>query len=91
MKQRVVVKCDCCAGYNDRACVINCPTGALRTVHIEEYFAKHKESLNIELRELIKRSLEKEVEELEDVVMPSPSLEVNVEEKIQEKQAVVAS
>ena len=88
-KQRVVVKCDCCAGYNDRACVINCPTGALRTVHIEEYFAKHKESLNIELRELIKRSLEREIEELEEEDI-TPPLEIKIEEKIQEKQAAVA-
>jgi len=58
-KRRVVaVKCDGCAGYDNRACVVNCPTGALEVMPIEEYLSKHKMSFNIELRELLKESLE---------------------------------
>ena len=54
----VAVKCDGCAGYDNRACVINCPTGALEVMPIEDYLSKHKMSFNIELRELLKESLE---------------------------------
>jgi len=62
-KRKVVaVKCDGCAGYNNRACVINCPTGALEVLPIEEYMAKHKVLFNIELRELLRQSLEEEEE-----------------------------
>ena len=54
----VAVKCDGCAGYENRACVVNCPTGALEVMPIEDYLSKHKMSFNIELRELLKESLE---------------------------------
>lgn len=60
IKQRVV-KCDGCAGYNNRACVVNCPTGALEAIPLEEYLSKHKISYNIELRELLRQSLEEKV------------------------------
>jgi Fe-S-cluster-containing hydrogenase component 2 len=65
-KKRKVVKCDGCAGYPNRACVINCPTGALEVLPIEEYMAKHKILFNIELRELLRQSLEEEEEEGHD-------------------------
>ncbi len=62
-KRRVVaVKCDGCAEYDNRACVINCPTGALEVMPIEDYLSKHKISFNIELRELLRQSLEEEAE-----------------------------
>ena len=57
IKQKVV-KCDGCAGYNDRACVVNCPTGALKAIPLDEYLSQHKISYNIELRDLLKQSLE---------------------------------
>lgn len=55
---RVAVKCDSCAGYNNRACVHNCPTGALKVMTIEDFIAKNKGSISVELRELLKYSLE---------------------------------
>jgi len=55
---RVAVKCDGCAGYNNRACVHNCPTGALKVMTIEDFISKNKGSINVELRELLKYSLE---------------------------------
>ncbi|MGA1867530.1 MAG: 2Fe-2S iron-sulfur cluster-binding protein [bacterium] len=59
----MAVKCDSCAGYSNRACIINCPTGALKVMTIEDYLAKHKGSVNIELKELLRQSLEEEVEQ----------------------------
>ncbi|MCI0468748.1 MAG: 2Fe-2S iron-sulfur cluster-binding protein [Nitrospirae bacterium] len=56
----VAVKCDGCAGYENRACVNNCPTGALKVMTIEDYLIHDKESFNIELRELLRYSLEEE-------------------------------
>ncbi|MEW6381489.1 MAG: 2Fe-2S iron-sulfur cluster-binding protein [bacterium] len=55
---RVAVKCDSCAGYNNRACVNNCPTGALKDMTIKEFLDKNKGSINVELRDLLKYSLE---------------------------------
>lgn len=57
IKQKVV-KCDGCAGYNDRACVVNCPTGALKAIPLDEYLSHHKISYNIELRDMLKQSFE---------------------------------
>lgn len=62
----VAVKCDGCAGYDNKACVINCPTGALGVVPLEEYLSKHKLSFNAELGELIGNSIEEEPEEKND-------------------------
>ncbi|MGA1823725.1 MAG: 4Fe-4S dicluster domain-containing protein, partial [bacterium] len=58
----MAVKCDSCAGYKNRACITNCPTGALKVISIEEYLSKHKGSLNVELKELLRQSIEEEVE-----------------------------
>ena len=55
---RVAVKCDGCAGYSNRACVHNCPTGALKVMTIEDFISKNKGSISVELRELLKYSLE---------------------------------
>ncbi|MEW5803784.1 MAG: 2Fe-2S iron-sulfur cluster-binding protein [bacterium] len=55
---KVAVKCDGCAGYSNRACVHNCPTGALKIMTIEDFISKNKGSINVELRELLKYSLE---------------------------------
>ena len=55
---RVAVKCDGCAGYKNRACVHNCPTGALKVMTIEDFISKNKGSISVELRELLKYSLE---------------------------------
>ena len=63
-KARVAIKCDGCAGFKSRACVDNCPTGALDAMSIEEFLTKNKGSINVELRELLKYSLgEAEAEE----------------------------
>ncbi len=35
-RKREVWKCDACAGYKKRACVYNCPTGALREVTLDD-------------------------------------------------------
>ncbi len=35
-RKREVWKCDACAGYKKRACVYNCPTGALREVALDD-------------------------------------------------------
>ena len=58
----MAVKCDGCAGYSNRACVINCPSGALEDISVEEYLSNHEKSFNIELRELLRSSLEEEAE-----------------------------
>ncbi|MCA0354798.1 MAG: cyclic nucleotide-binding domain-containing protein [Chloroflexi bacterium] len=34
----VASKCDLCAGYDDRACLSQCPTGSLQLISIEELF-----------------------------------------------------
>ncbi|MGA1794343.1 MAG: 4Fe-4S dicluster domain-containing protein [bacterium] len=60
-KQKVV-KCDGCAGYDDRACVVNCPTGALKAIPLDEYLSQHKISYNIELRDMLKQSLKEKGE-----------------------------
>ncbi len=57
-RRRVAVKCDSCAGYNNRACVYNCPTGALKIMTIKDFILKNKGSISVELRELLKYSLE---------------------------------
>ena len=63
-KARVAIKCDGCADFSNRACVTNCPTGALAAMSIEEFLSKNKGSINVELRELLKYSLgEAEAEE----------------------------
>ena len=63
-KARVAIKCDGCADFKNRACVSNCPTGALTTMSVEEFLVKNKGSINVELRELLKYSLgEAEAEE----------------------------
>jgi bidirectional [NiFe] hydrogenase diaphorase subunit len=59
---RVAVKCDGCAGYKTRACVHNCPTGALKVMTIENFIAKNRGSISVELRELLKYSLEEGAE-----------------------------
>ena len=61
-RSTVAVKCDGCAGHDNKACVINCPTGALGVVPLEEYLSKHKISFNAELGELLVDSLEQEAE-----------------------------
>ncbi|MGA1870883.1 MAG: 2Fe-2S iron-sulfur cluster-binding protein [bacterium] len=58
----VAVKCDGCAGYSNRACVINCPSGALEDISIEEYLSQHEKAFNIELRELLRSSLAEDME-----------------------------
>lgn len=60
-KHKKVVKCDGCAGYDNRACVVNCPTGALEVISLEEYLSKHKISYNIEIRELLRQSLDEKL------------------------------
>ena len=65
-RSTVAVKCDGCAGYDDKACVINCPTGALDVVPLDEYLSKHKISFNAELEELMGSSTEEESEENHD-------------------------
>jgi bidirectional [NiFe] hydrogenase diaphorase subunit len=61
-KRKVVaVKCDGCAGYDSRACVINCPTGALEAIPIKDYLVKHK-IYNVELKELLKELVEEGIE-----------------------------
>ena len=61
-KARVAIKCDGCAEFSNRACVSNCPTGALTTMSIEDFLSKNKGSINVELRELLKYSLGEEEE-----------------------------
>lgn len=61
-RSTVAVKCDGCAGYDNKACVINCPTGALEVVPLEEYLSKHKISFNAELGEMLGDELEEEAE-----------------------------
>jgi len=56
-KIRVAIKCDGCKGYKNRACLNNCPTGALSAMSIEEFLSKNKGYINVELRELLKYSL----------------------------------
>ncbi|HEY1015626.1 MAG TPA: cyclic nucleotide-binding domain-containing protein [Herpetosiphonaceae bacterium] len=36
--QLIANKCDLCSGHSDRACLSQCPTGALRLIPIEEVF-----------------------------------------------------
>ncbi len=62
-KTRIAIKCDGCVGYKNRACVNNCPTGALAAMSIEEFLSKNKGSINVELWELLKYSLEETKEE----------------------------
>lgn len=57
-KTRVAVKCDGCTGHSTRACVNNCPTGALKVLSIADFLSKNKGSINVELRDLLKYSLE---------------------------------
>jgi Fe-S-cluster-containing hydrogenase component 2 len=57
---RVAVKCDGCAGYSNRACVNNCPAGALKVMTIKGFISKNKRSIGIQLRELLKYSFEGE-------------------------------
>lgn len=54
----IAVKCDGCAGYSNRACVNNCPAGALKVMTIEGFISKNRGSIGIELRELLKHSFE---------------------------------
>jgi ferredoxin len=62
-KARIAIKCDGCVGFKTRACVNNCPSGALEAMTIEEFLSKNKRSINVELRELLKYSLgEAEIE-----------------------------
>lgn len=61
---RVAIKCDGCVGFKNRACVNNCPTGALDAMSIKEFLSKNKGSINVELRELLKYSLSEEKEEM---------------------------
>ncbi|MGA1795711.1 MAG: 2Fe-2S iron-sulfur cluster-binding protein [bacterium] len=56
-KARIAIKCDGCAEYSTRACVSNCPTGALQVMTIQKFLSKNKGSINVELRELLKYSL----------------------------------
>ncbi|MGA1824371.1 MAG: 2Fe-2S iron-sulfur cluster-binding protein [bacterium] len=62
-KGMVAVKCDGCAGYTNRACVINCPSGALEDISVEEYLSQHEKAFNIELRELLRSSLAEDMED----------------------------
>ncbi|MFH0925348.1 MAG: 2Fe-2S iron-sulfur cluster-binding protein [bacterium] len=58
-KATVAIKCDTCAGYSNRACVINCPTGALKLSTIKDYLSKHKKLfIDVELKEHLRYSLE---------------------------------
>jgi len=57
---RVVVKCDGCAGYSNRACVNNCPAGALQVMTIKGFISRNKRSISVQLRELLKYSFEGE-------------------------------
>ena len=61
-RSTVAVKCDGCAGYDNKACVINCPTGALEVVPLDEYLSKHKISFNAEFEEMLGDGLEEEAE-----------------------------
>ena len=61
-RSTVAVKCDGCAGYDNKACVVNCPTGALEVVPLEEYLSKHKISFNAEFEEMLGDGFEEEAE-----------------------------
>ena len=39
-RKKEVWKCDGCAGYKNRGCVYNCPTGALQEVVLEDFIKK---------------------------------------------------
>jgi len=57
-KRRVVVICDGCVDYSNRACVHNCPTGALKAITVREFMATNKGSISFELKELLRYSLD---------------------------------
>ena len=41
-QRRVVVICDGCANYSNRACVHNCPAGALKAMTVREFIKRNK-------------------------------------------------
>jgi NADPH-dependent 2,4-dienoyl-CoA reductase/sulfur reductase-like enzyme/CRP-like cAMP-binding protein/Fe-S-cluster-containing hydrogenase component 2 len=45
MRKKVAIKCDLCAGYNDQACVLACPTGAALRVQPVTFFGSTEEIL----------------------------------------------
>ena len=57
-RRRALVICDGCASYNNRACVHNCPAGALKAIPVKEFILTNKRSISFELKELLKYSLE---------------------------------
>ncbi len=57
-QRKAVVICDGCAGYNNRACVHNCPAGALKAIPVREFISMNKRFISFELKELLKYSLE---------------------------------
>ena len=56
-KRRVVVICDGCADYSNRACVHNCPAGALKAVTVKDFMSSSKGFISFELKELLRHSL----------------------------------
>lgn len=56
-QRRVVVICDGCANYCNRACVHNCPAGALKAITVREFIKRNKGSINYELKALLRYSL----------------------------------
>jgi NADPH-dependent 2,4-dienoyl-CoA reductase/sulfur reductase-like enzyme/CRP-like cAMP-binding protein/Fe-S-cluster-containing hydrogenase component 2 len=46
MRKKIAIKCDLCAGYNDQACVLACPTGAAIRVQPARFFGSTEEILH---------------------------------------------
>ena len=50
LKQKIAVKCDLCAGYDDYACVHACPVGAAMRVDPVEVFGRGDLLIGLEMK-----------------------------------------